>query len=238
MASETVQRILRRRGLEVAPYLPGTGEAARRAKLLKSRGVDVLLDVGANVGQYVIETRAAGYAGRVVSFEPLSGAFAQLSEAAAQDALWEVRNHALGAADESAEINVSGNTFSSSLLAMEERHQRSAPESAYVATEQIAVHRLDSIWDEVVGDAESVYLKLDVQGFESQVLRGATSSMSAIAVIQAELSFVPLYQDAPLYRELIDMLDGMGFGLAGVEPGFEDPETGEMLQADGVFVRR
>jgi FkbM family methyltransferase len=238
VASETVQRVLRRRGLEVAPYLPGTGDAARRAKLLRGRDVGVLLDVGANIGQWVTETRAAGYTGRVVSFEPLSEVFPKLSKAAKNDPLWQTRNHALGPTDGSAQINVSKNRFSSSLLPMEERHERSAPQSAYVATEDIEVRRLDSIWSEVVPDGEPAFLKLDVQGFEFEVLKGAGASIPQIVGIQAELSFVPLYEGAPLFREMIDHLDRLGFELAGVEPGFEDPDSGEMLQADGLFVRR
>jgi FkbM family methyltransferase len=233
-----VQSALRRRGLQVVPYLPGTGEAARRAKLMRSLDADVLLDVGANAGQYGIETRRGGFEGRIVSFEPLPDAYAELQRNCAEDAGWECRNYALGSEDGKSSINVAGNSYSSSLLPMADRHRDSAPESAYVGEVEIEVRTLDSIWEELVPGGETAFLKLDVQGFEAEVLKGAAGSLDKVVGVQSELSLVPLYEGAPLYREIVDHLEGLGFRLAGLEPGFEDPDTGEMLQADGVFVRR
>lgn len=233
--SGAVQSLLHRRGLELGPYPPG-GQS-RRARLLASRGIDVVLDVGANVGQYGLELRAAGYEGRIVSFEPLSQAFAELSRVAEADGRWECRRLALASSEGSAEINVSGNSYSSSLLEMKDRHLRSAPDSAYTGTEKIPLGTLDSIWQEVVREGERPYLKLDVQGFELEVLRGASASLGEVAAVQSELSLVPLYEGAPLFGDLIDYLQAHGFRLAGLEPGFEDPRSGELLQADGIFVR-
>jgi hypothetical protein len=120
---------------------------------------------------------------------------------------------------------------------MGEQHLASAPESAYVGTQQITTARLDSIWDEVVGN-ETPFLKLDVQGFEMHVLRGADAHLDRVAGVQAELELVHLYEGDSLWRDVVDLLDARGFELAGLEPGFEDPESGRMLQADGIFVRR
>src|SRR5688572_4694911 len=137
-----------------------------RVKLMAGRGVDLVLDVGANIGQFAIRTRRAGYEGRIVSFEPLESAFAELGEAAGSDPDWEIRRHALGSSEGEAEINVSRNSYSSSMLGINERHLASDPDSEYVATERIEVRRLDSIWDEVSAGARQPFLKLDVQGFE------------------------------------------------------------------------
>ncbi len=233
-----IQGGLRRLGYELHPYDPDPAPAQEdvlRARLLASERVDLLLDVGANEGQYAVRMRRAGFQGRIISFEPLSGAFAALERRAGGDARWEARRLALSDADGTAEIHVAGNSTSSSLLDMGERHLASAPESAYVGTEQVDTARLDSLWGELGGDR--VFLKLDVQGFEMHVLRGAERSLGELRGVQAELALAHLYEGDSPWREVVDHLGGRGFELAGVEPGFGDPASGRMLQFDGVFLR-
>jgi FkbM family methyltransferase len=235
-----VQDGLRRLGYEVHAYTPGpvlSDEDVRRVKLLRSEGIDAVLDVGANAGQYAQRLRAAGYTGRIVSFEPLAEAFAALQRAAAADPRWDARRLALGDADGEGAIHVAANSWSSSLLDMGERHLASAPESAYISTEQVATARLDTIWDDVVGAEERPFLKLDVQGFELHVLRGASARLDRLVGVQAELALVHLYEGDSLWRDVVAYLDSHGFELAGLEPGFEDPQTGRMLQVDGIFLR-
>lgn len=241
-AADAVQRTLRRLGYELRPWEPGGSlreEERRRARLLAHLGIGLVLDVGANAGQYAERTRRVGYGGRIVSFEPVSAPFASLSAAAAADPFWEARRLAIGEDDGEIEINVAGNeAASSSVLAMGERHLESAPDSAYVGTERVAVARLDTLWDELAGDGSpAVWLKLDVQGYELPALRGAGSRLGEVAAVQCELSLVPLYEGGAGWREVVDFLGERGFEPAGVEPGFEDVRTGRVLQVDGVFVR-
>jgi FkbM family methyltransferase len=229
-------------GVELQPYIKDIpvqprDEDFRRVKLLASRGVTVLLDVGANVGQYALRTRHAGYRGRIVSFEPMLAAFTELSARAAGEPAWECRRQALGSSAEEAEIHVSRNSYSSSLLEMEDRHLRTAPDSAYVGTERIPVLPLDSIWDEVVSGSDRPFLKIDVQGFELEALRGAKRSLPTLLGVQCELSLVPLYAGAPTYGQVLEHLEAAGFRLAGIEPALFDPETAELLQADAIFLR-
>jgi FkbM family methyltransferase len=214
-------------------------EVRRRVRLLDHLGVTLVLDVGANTGGYSNELRRGGYEGRIVSFEPLAAAFGELQAASAGDPLRECRQGALGSEDGTAKINVAGNpgAASSSLLPMKDRHLASAPESRYVGTEAVTVSRLDSIWDELAGPRDIVFLKLDVQGFEMEVLRGAEEAISALAGIQAELNLAELYEGAPDYLELIEYFGSKGLRLAGLEAGHDDLRTGEMLQADGIFIR-
>ena len=242
VAVNALQGTLRRMGFELQPYVKGIpvqprGEDFRRVRLMASRRITLLLDGGANVGQFALRTRTAGYDGRIVSFEPMRGAYYQLSSHAALDPMWVCRRQALGRSAGTSEIHVSQNSYSSSLLEMEERHLRSAPDSAYVGTEEISVVPLDSIWDEVVTSSDRPFLKLDLQGFELEALRGADRSLSKLAGVETEVSLVPLYEGAPSHREVIDHLEAAGFRLAGLDPNFFDPETAELLQADAIFVR-
>jgi FkbM family methyltransferase len=235
-----VQNGLRRAGYELHPYDPEPAPAAedlQRARLFASEGIDLLLDVGANEGQYAVRMRRAGFSGRIASFEPLSRAFEALERRAARDPRWDARCLALSDTDGHAEIHVAGNSTSSSLLDMGERHLRSAPESAYVGTEQVETARLDTLWDELVDGSRRVFLKLDVQGFEMHVLRGATRALGELRGVQAELALAHLYEGDSPWRDVVDHLAALGFELAGVEPGFGDPATGRMLQFDGVFLR-
>ncbi len=239
-AIESAGATLNRLGYEMRPRTESaslTAEEQRRSRLLRSRGITLVLDVGASEGHYATQLRRLGFEGRIVSFEPLSDSFAALEAAAASDPLWECRHLALGSSNGTAEINVAGNSTSSSLLGMEDRQLQSAPQAKYGGTEQVEVARLDSIWPELVGDGDRVYLKLDVQGFELEVLKGAEGSLSAVECVQAELSFVPLYEGAPTFLEMIEELGSRGFRLAGLEEGHDDVRTGEMLQSDGIFLR-
>jgi FkbM family methyltransferase len=239
-AASAVQTLLRRLGYELHPYpapIALEPDDRRRSRLLASRAVTLLLDVGANAGQFAEKVRATGYRGRIVSFEPLSGAYADLSRASATDPSWDARRVALGDQDGTVDINVAGNLTSSSLLPMGDRHLRSAPESAYVGTEGVPAARLDTVWDELARPGDRVWLKLDVQGYELHVLRGAERVLDRVDVVQAEMALQHLYEGDSSWRELVEWLEVRGFRLAGLEAGFEDPESGELLQADGIFVR-
>lgn len=233
----TFREAMRKKGLEIRDCDPMFSDEVRRGMLLRSQGIDLVIDVGAAGGRYGEELRSGGYTGKLTSFEPLSDAFARLEKVAADDPAWLCMNVALGPFDGQAEINVSANSDSSSLLAMEERHQRAATESTFTSTEQVSMRRLDSIWDEVAAGADRPFLKLDVQGYEMEVLGGATAALPRIASVQAELSLIPMYAGAPTFRDVIDFLEGEGFRLAGLEAGFCDRDTGELLQADGLFIR-
>ena len=103
-------------GYDVVEYRPDLHPLARRRRLLERAGVDAVLDVGANIGQFAMELRAdLGWRGRIVSFEPLAAAHAMLAARAAEDGRWDAHPYALGDRDGSARIGVAGNSYSSSL---------------------------------------------------------------------------------------------------------------------------
>ena len=211
---------------------------ARHARILRSHGIDLVLDVGANRGQYASELRRYGYADRICSFEPLPDAYRELARRAARDAGWSALNHALGSHDGTASLNVAGNAgASSSILPMLDRHLEAAPDSEYVAVVEVPVRRLDTVWDEVMGAGSAPFLKLDVQGFEGEVLHGGGRALASLKGVQLEISLVPLYANALTLRDALDRATALGMRLVNLAPGFSDPRTGELLQADAVFMR-
>lgn len=231
--------ITRRAGLDVTRYHIGEDWNRNFLNQLESHQVDVVLDVGANSGQYATGLRDAGFKGRIISFEPLSAAFSILETKASMDSLWDCHRYALGDADQIISINVAGNAgHSSSVLPMLKSHQDAFPPANYIGTEEVPIHRLDSVAPEILQPSDVTFLKIDVQGFEKQVLAGSKSTVNDRCVgMQLELSFLPLYEGGMLIREAFDLVYSLGFTLTGLLPGFTDVHTGRMLQADGIFFR-
>jgi FkbM family methyltransferase len=201
---------------------------------------DAILDVGANIGQFAQSLRAGGYHGHLISFEPLSDAHAALVTTAAPDPLWDVVERcAVGANDGLAEINIAGNSYSSSLLPMLDLHRDAAPDSAYRGAEPCRVITLDSYIEQTFSDPTTLFgLKIDTQGYEAQVLDGLKRHHDRVKVIVCEMSLAPLYADGPSTSELCQQLAELGYRCVALSPEFEDPRTGAMLQIDGVFVKR
>lgn len=209
--------------------------ADRRARLLSTYDVDLVVDVGANAGQYASSLRAAGYERRIASFEPLSEPYRRLAAASAEDAAWDSWQLALGARSGIAPINVAQDTRNSSLLAVGEHHLRAVPDSRALGVETVGVERLDVLWPRIADGARSPYLKLDTQGYELEVLHGASAVLGAIVLVEAELSLLPTYEAGPLFGDVVAFLAEHGFVPIAFEGVLDDVETGEMLQADAIF---
>src|ERR1035437_2129095 len=176
--------VLRSAGLEMHWIHPLGTTAPRRRAMMEHLGVDTVLDVGANVGQYALQLRDGGYKQLIVSFEPLAEAFAVIQARARPDSHWNVLNMAIGAEDGEADINVAGNSVSSSLLTMLETHVRYAPGSKYVSRERVRVKTLDTAVPEVLSSGKRVLLKIDAQGYEHQVIKGATLLLRQVHLIE------------------------------------------------------
>lgn len=233
-----IRKLIRKTGFDVARFEPQLHPQARRQELFELFGIDLVVDVGANVGQFGEFLRSEiGYRGRIISFEPLSSAYKIVAEKASADAKWETFNFALGDREHRAEINIAGNSYSSSLLPMGQKHIEAAPESGYVGRETIEVRTLDAMFGEIHRAAEHIFLKIDTQGFEDRVLAGGEDSLRLIDTVQLELSLVPVYEGAPLFEDLYSLMLSKGYRLSAMEEVFWHRETGQLLQIDGIFHR-
>jgi len=205
---------------------------------LLHHNIDVLFDVGANVGQYSANARKEGFSKKIVSFEPLAAAYEALTANVVADECWIVHERcAVGASIGNAKINVSKNSYSSSLLPMLALHSDAAPESVYVGSESVKLITLDSVFTEYCKPSQRAFLKIDTQGSEGDVLAGANMSLEHIVGVQLEMSIAPLYESQFLYDHFFEFFKRQGFVLWSLEPGFFDQRTGQLLQFDGVFVR-
>ncbi|MES2096938.1 MAG: FkbM family methyltransferase [Pseudomonadota bacterium] len=196
-----------------------------------------LLDVGANVGQFGLSMFSADFNGRLVSFEPLPGARAELQNKAARyPGRWEVSD-AFALSDRSGEarFNVAANLASSSFLNQSNDMRAVAPFAAKTHEIVVRTARLDDVLYGYVRPGASIALKIDVQGAEGAVLAGARESLGRMRYVMLEQSIAGLYDGQPRYFELDETLRLAGFKLLDLEPGFRDPATGELLEFDALY---
>jgi len=214
-------------------------EALAVQSVLGYTDASVVLDVGANLGQFGDLVLRTGFRGRIVSFEAIASVHRMLVEHAREKSdSWIVAPcAALGGRRGKIAFNVSANTVSSSILPMNRTHLDAAPNSRYVDTAIVNMERLDELAAPLLPAEGELLIKIDTQGYEKEVLAGATGLLHRTVAIQLELSLVPLYEGAPSFTDMIAFVQSLGYELFGLVPGFQDEGTGRLLQVDGFFVR-
>ena len=136
-------------------------------KIIKNLEIDCLFDVGANTGQYATLVRSLGYQGQIFSFEPLSSAHKILKEKSIHDNFWTVYDRCgIGNQNKVETINISGNSYSSSFLAMLEKHKKAAPDSKYIGEEEVSIYTLDNIFNNLKNGYKRIFLKLTPKGMK------------------------------------------------------------------------
>ena len=239
MWKDVIKDAIQKTGFALTRYDPRYHPIARQWHVLRRVAPTLVLDVGANEGEFAQELRTRGFQGRIISFEPRVAAYAALRARMEKDPAWVGYPCGLGESDETASIHVSGNTASSSVLPMQELHVSALPGSQTQRTESISIRSLDSLRGELaLGADERILLKLDVQGYEMRVLHGARSILPLVQAMLVELSLQPLYQGAPLMEDLMAALRREGFTPVGLVPVFGHPENCHLLQMDGLFIRQ
>lgn len=225
-------------GLKVSRQAPDyMSEFRLLVDYLQDHGIEHVLDVGANEGQFAGKLFGAGYPGTILSFEPMPDVHRRLVEAAASNPRWIIAPPvALSDRDGTADFHVAGNSISSSLLPMEELHLVNAPKSAEAAVIQVALVRLDAILPELLPEGRFL-LKIDTQGTERDVLEGAAGVLDRVAGIKTEMSFKPLYAGQPLFAEMYGYITGLGFDAYHFVHGFRGRRRAALLQCDGLFFR-
>lgn len=222
-------------GLDVRRYIPARSEAARLGRLLQYYRVDLVVDVGANTGQFAEYLRLVGYRGKIVSFEPLSVAYTQLERLSKRDSMMVCAPRmALGEYDGEVIINIAANHDSSSILQVLESHSQQA---SCVGCETVPIRKLDTILDEYLAGSVRPFLKIDVQGYEQKVLSGAIQSLQKFVGIQLELSLTPVYEGEHGFKEMLKYVEQCGFVLHDLYPCYSDDVTGRTYQVDALFFK-
>ena len=238
MIKSVIRKLVRNCGFDIHRYNSATSSDAQFIEMLRNHKVNLIFDIGANIGQFGKYLRNIGYQGRIVSFEPLTSARRKLLIVSRHDPLWDVAPQAaIGSEDGEISIHISGNSVSSSTLNMLDSHLNSAPESSYIGSERVLLRCLDSLASQYLTSETILFIKIDTQGYEDQVIKGATQTLEKATGLQVELSLVPLYEGQRLYDYIVVQLKLVGFSLWGISPAFTDIQTGRLLQVDANFFR-
>ena len=203
--------------------------------------IDCVLDVGANYGQYGTMLRDAGYRGRIVSFEPVSASYQRLQQAAAKDGSWDTYNFALGSTEREQEIHVTAASDFASFLPPSEFSKNTFGEVVAIAkTERVQIKRLDDVFATVTKKQKQarIHLKMDTQGYDLDVFKGAQNSLPNIISLQSELSVLPVYESMPDYIESLTTYRNAGFEVTGMFPVSHDGATLMVIEFDCVLRRK
>jgi FkbM family methyltransferase len=211
--------LLRRHGRELVRWPLAEPLAAHLQQLFRVADVNCVLDVGAHYGEFAQLLRGFGYTGRIISFEPDPDSYRLLAERALLDTHWRTLRMALGAEDGTAMLNIMHHDQLNSLRAPSLAGRAIIPEGGMTlkGVEEVDLRRVDSIFEHCVSGIGSprVFLKVDVQGYDLEVFRGASASMHYVVALQSEVSAKPIYEHAPPFGEAIQFLRSLGFDITG-----------------------
>jgi FkbM family methyltransferase len=210
-------------------------EAQLRWLLDRSR-IDLVLDVGANDGQFALQLMRF-YNGEILSFEPVSSAFERLAGAAASTPQWHVHNFGLGSQTSRQTIYVARDSVFSSLRRTNDYALQRFRLAQHSRDEVVTIRRLDDVLDELVKDVDQrhLFLKLDTQGYDVEVFNGLGARSQRIFALQSELSLIPLYEGMPHWTEMIAMYEGAGLQVIGMFPVSRD--LGRVIEYDCLMIR-
>jgi FkbM family methyltransferase len=203
---------------------------------LKSLDLKTVLDIGANDGGFAHHIRAILPDVKIYSFEPLKDCFEKLRDSFVEDSKFFPVNLALGDKSEISTIYRSSFSPSSSLLPMADLHKQAFPYTSEQYEERIQVVRLD----EAVSQLDIDYpllVKIDVQGFEAQVIAGGINTLSRARMIIIEMSIEKLYEGQELFDSVYRRLHELGFHYYGNYDQLCHPEDGRVLQIDAIFMK-
>lgn len=224
-----MEKALRARGFEVlrSPTL---------VDFVHARDCDLVVDVGGNDGGFAVALRRAGYRGRILSFEPIAEVAEVLKARAAADGRWDVRVHALGARETTLTLNVASNPVYSSFNAMSAAGRAFDDAAAPTEQREVPVRTLDAALSDFA--AERIFLKIDTQGFERQVLEGARATLDRCVGLLLELPAEQLYEGVWTFAEAATFVEGLGFRPAQIRPvSFRTRDGTAAVEFDCVFRR-
>lgn len=233
------KNILRKQISKVYSYSKIYYECIWLNNFLNNNSINLVLDIGANSGQYALSLRRFGYKKKIISFEPGLDAYLKLIKNAKNDTKWNIYEKVgLGNKRNKIKLNISKNSVSSSYKNIKKLHLINQPNSKYIKTEQTKIIKLDDVFSKFYKKNENIMLKIDTQGYEWEVLQGSKKSLRKINAIQLELSFEDLYQDQNNWLNILKFLENNNFRVFKIIDGFKNKKNGQVFQSDFFLVNK
>jgi len=209
-------------------------------KVLERYDIDTVIDVGANVGQFSLDLRDCGYEKKIISFEPIKCCYEILKKITKNDQDWICVNAGLGEKIESKEINVYDNSTFSSIYDNNQYSETIFANSLKShSKELIKIVTLES-WLLANSDYinNRMFLKIDTQGYDLNVLIGAKSFLESFVGVSTELSFTPIYAESPSHLTVLDYLERKNFATTGIFTVARDPNSFRLIESDCVTINK
>ena len=207
------------------------------AQTLEFHNIDLVLDIGANEGQFAEKLIEHGYKKKIISFEPIEDVHKILKKNSKAHDNWIVyENFGFGKINETKLINISKNSVSSSILEINKTHLDIEPDARTISKEEIRLITLNDFLSQNEYKDKKIFVKIDTQGYEENILLGADKVLNQISTIMIETSISKVYDQEKDYLEMINLMKSFGFHVWSVERGFTNKKTGQVLQLDIIFV--
>ena len=187
--------------------------------VIQHYNIDLILDIGANRGQFALTLRKEGYQGEIHSFEPVRDTFIHLQHTSETDKDWNCHQLAMSSSHGVAEINVSEVSELSSFLDLN-KFGKSRFYDGQIKSETVQMETIDRYIIKNIKNyhERKILLKMDTQGHDLEVFNGSINSLESIKCILSEISMLPIYSKMPNYTESLDLFKKHGFSISGMYP--------------------
>ncbi len=226
----------------ILPFKKPKPHKTREGKIaltMKAHGIDTVLDIGANKGIMAETLRANGFAGDIISVEPLPSLQPTLQAKAARDPRWTALPPlALGENNGETLINLSEADDLSSILPPAQAMLCALPKTQVIKSVTVPMKTLDTLYEELDLSGKKVFAKIDTQGYEMRILRNAENALKHLTGLHVEMSLLELYEGETLFDEVIAFLKARGFMPYMLFDTTFSRDLGRQLQLDGIFYRQ
>lgn len=208
--------------------------------IIKFHKIDIIFDVGASWGGYALTLRRFGYKNKIISFEPVKQSHKKLIKNSINDKNWIVHNRVVVSDknQKKIDINVSKDFDNSSILELNDIHKENHKDSKYTHKEEVLCESLNVLMSQYQINRQNLMLKIDVQGYEMNVLNSCYNKLSLFKLVQLELSLQPLYKDQILYDKILNFMKDIGFEIWSIYPGYKKKNIGQLYQFDVIFYKK
>jgi FkbM family methyltransferase len=209
-------------------------------ELLARQRINCVIDVGAHHGEYGRMLRGIGFAGPIVSFEPVRSTYRELEQSIADSQPWTGHRLALGAGPGEMEITVfeEDTTFSAGRQPTPRARELFSALRGSESIETVEVKALDDLFGEITAGIQDprILLKVDVQGQEWDVLAGASETLRRVSAAQVEAAVIPVYEGVRPYADVLELLNSAELELSGLFPVSRDEDL-RVIELDCLVVR-